>query len=199
VCFILNQWGLMCAWDCATANVHDTHFQPLIAQCVDTMIVLTDTGFHAKTGEPAHMKVCPRGTWIRGWWWKPYCRCSRWYFYSKKVGHRVWAYFRARLAWMMAAFANQPCPCRFFKVKYLVILSLSLALIGILVWINLPSDAPDIIQRVPSLSASAYLDHLTQYLQTQKTKGQWAGAYFKVITQSTNTVNASPREAPTPN
>jgi hypothetical protein len=53
----------MCAWDCATANVHDTHFQPLIAQCVDTMIVLTDTGFHAKTGEHAHMKVCPWGTW----------------------------------------------------------------------------------------------------------------------------------------
>jgi hypothetical protein len=27
LCFILNQWGLICAWDCATANVHDTHFQ----------------------------------------------------------------------------------------------------------------------------------------------------------------------------
>jgi hypothetical protein len=25
-------------------------------------------------------------------------------FHSKKVGHRVWAYFHARLAWMMAAF-----------------------------------------------------------------------------------------------
>jgi hypothetical protein len=23
--------------------------------------------------------------------------------HSKKVGHRVWAYFRARIAWMMAA------------------------------------------------------------------------------------------------
>ena len=27
------------------------------------MIVLTDTGFHAKTGDPTNMKVCPRGTW----------------------------------------------------------------------------------------------------------------------------------------
>jgi len=26
LCCILNQWGLICAWDCATANVHDTHF-----------------------------------------------------------------------------------------------------------------------------------------------------------------------------
>jgi hypothetical protein len=27
-CFILHQWGLVCAWDCATANVHDTPFHP---------------------------------------------------------------------------------------------------------------------------------------------------------------------------
>jgi hypothetical protein len=25
-------------------------------------------------------------------------------FHSKKSGHRVWAYFRARIAWTMAAF-----------------------------------------------------------------------------------------------
>jgi hypothetical protein len=62
-CCILNQWGLIGAWDCATANVHDTHFQPLIARFDGEMIVLTDTGFHAQTGDPANMKVCPRGTW----------------------------------------------------------------------------------------------------------------------------------------
>ena len=43
-----EQWGLICAWDCATANVHDTHSQPLITQFDNLMIVLTDTGFHAK-------------------------------------------------------------------------------------------------------------------------------------------------------
>jgi hypothetical protein len=63
LCFLVNQWGLICAWDCATANVHDTHLQPLIAQCDNLMIVLTDPGFHAKTGEPANLQVCPRGTW----------------------------------------------------------------------------------------------------------------------------------------
>jgi hypothetical protein len=63
LCFIVNQWGVICAWDCATANLHATHFQPLIAQCDNLMIVLTDTGFHAKTGDPATMQVCPRGTW----------------------------------------------------------------------------------------------------------------------------------------
>lgn len=48
--FILNQWGLICGWDCATANVYDAHFHPLIRQFEDRMIVLTDTGLHAKTG-----------------------------------------------------------------------------------------------------------------------------------------------------
>jgi hypothetical protein len=50
LCFTLNQGGLMCAWDCATAHGRDTHFYPLIAQFADRMIVLTATGFHAKTG-----------------------------------------------------------------------------------------------------------------------------------------------------
>jgi len=58
LCFILNQWGVMCAWDCATANVHDTHCQPLIAECDGQMMVFADTGFHAKTGDPAHMRLC---------------------------------------------------------------------------------------------------------------------------------------------
>src|SRR5437764_13869544 len=62
-CFILNQGGLSCAWDCATANGHDTHFQPLIAQFDGQMLVVADTGFHATTGDPANMKICPRGTW----------------------------------------------------------------------------------------------------------------------------------------
>src|SRR5512145_3175577 len=48
LCVVLNQWGLICAWDCATANVYDTHFHPLIAQFDQQMIILTDTGLHAK-------------------------------------------------------------------------------------------------------------------------------------------------------
>ena len=104
LCFILNQWGLLCAWDCATANVHDTHFQPRIAQFADTMIMLTDTGFHAKTGDPSNMKVCPRGTWNMRMLVETVLSMLTTVFHSKKVGHRVWAYCRARVAWTMAAF-----------------------------------------------------------------------------------------------
>ena len=104
LCFILNQWGLICAWDWATAHVHDTHFQPLIAQCDGQMIVLTDTGFQAKTGDPVNMKVCPRGTWNTRMLVETVLSMLTTVFHSKKVGHRVWAYFRARVAWTMAAF-----------------------------------------------------------------------------------------------
>jgi hypothetical protein len=101
--FILQQWGLICAWEGVPANVHDTHFQPLIAQFADTMIVLTDTGFHAKTGDPVNMKVCPRGTWNTRMLVETVLSMLTTVFHSKKVGHRVWAYVHARLAWMMAA------------------------------------------------------------------------------------------------
>ena len=104
LCVILNQWGLIWAWDCATANVHDTHFQPLIAQCDNHMIVLTETGFHAKTGDPANMTVCPRGTWNTRMVVETVLSMLTTVFPSKKVGHRVWASFRARVAWTMAAF-----------------------------------------------------------------------------------------------
>ena len=104
LCFILNQWGLICAWDCATANIHDTHFHPLIAQFQDQMIVLTDTGFHAKTGVPAKMKVCPRGTWNTRMLVATVLSRLTTVFHSQKMGHRVWASFRARVAWTMVAF-----------------------------------------------------------------------------------------------
>ena len=103
-CFILHQWGLMCAWDCATANVYDAHFHPLIAQCDGRMRVLTDTGFHAQTGDPVHMQVCPRGTWNTRMLVETVLSMLTTVLHSKKVGHRVWASFRARVAWTMAAF-----------------------------------------------------------------------------------------------
>ena len=40
LCLLLNQWGLIVGWECATANVADNTFQWLIRQCEDQMIVL---------------------------------------------------------------------------------------------------------------------------------------------------------------
>jgi hypothetical protein len=63
LCLLLNQWGLIVGWACATANVADTTFQWLIRQCEERMIVLSDTAFHAAEGDPANLTLCPRGAW----------------------------------------------------------------------------------------------------------------------------------------
>ena len=61
LCLLLNQWGLIVGWACATANVADNTFQWLIRQVEEQMIVLSDTGFHAAEGDPANLKLCQRG------------------------------------------------------------------------------------------------------------------------------------------
>lgn len=104
LCVVLNQWGLICAWDCATANVYDAHFHPLIAQFDQQMIILTDTGFHAKSGDPANMKVCPRGTWNTRMLVETVLSMLTTVCHCKQMHHRVWAYFRAHVAWIMAVF-----------------------------------------------------------------------------------------------
>ena len=68
------------------------------------MIILTETGCHAKTGDPANRQVGPRGTWNTRRLVATVLSMLTTVVHSKKVGHRVWAYFRARVAWTMAAF-----------------------------------------------------------------------------------------------
>lgn len=102
--FVLNRFGLIVDWACDTANVYDATFQPLIAQFEAEMVILTDTGFHAKTGDPANMKVCRRGTWNVRMVVETVLSMLTTVCHFKKVGHRVWRYFRARLAFTMAAF-----------------------------------------------------------------------------------------------
>jgi hypothetical protein len=102
--FVLNQWGLVSAWECATANVHDSTFQPLVARFDGTMIVLTDTTFHAQQGDPPNMKVCPRGTWNVRMVVETVLSMLTTVCHFKHMAHRAWTYFRARLAFTMAAF-----------------------------------------------------------------------------------------------
>jgi hypothetical protein len=50
------------------------------------------------------MQVCPRGTWNTRMLVETVLSMLTTVCHSKQVGHRVWAYCRARIAWMMAAF-----------------------------------------------------------------------------------------------
>jgi len=104
LCLLLNQFGLVVAWECATANVYDNSFQPLIRRFEEQMIVLSDTAFHAAAGDPANLKLCERGAWNDRMLIETVLSMLTLVSHFKKVMHRVWAYFQARLAFTMAAF-----------------------------------------------------------------------------------------------
>lgn len=102
--FVLNQWGLVSAWGCDTANVHDTTFQPLVAQFAGEMIVLTDSGFHAAEGDPENMKVCHKGEWNVRMMVETVLSMLTVVCHFKHMRHRVWQSFQAHLAAAMAVF-----------------------------------------------------------------------------------------------
>jgi hypothetical protein len=104
LCLLLNQYGLVVGWDCAAANVADNTFQWLIRQVDGRMIVLSDTAFHAAEGDPANLKLCPRGEWEDRMLVETVLSMLTVVCHFKKVMHRAWAYFHARLAFTMAVF-----------------------------------------------------------------------------------------------
>src|SRR6266487_299599 len=104
LCLLLNQWGFIVAWECATANVADNSFQGLIRQFEERMIVLSDTAFHATEGDPSNLKLCQRGEWQDRMLVETVLSMLTLVSHFKQVMHRVWEYFHARLAFTMAAF-----------------------------------------------------------------------------------------------
>ena len=104
LCLLLNQYGLVVGWDCGAANAADNTFQWLIHQVDGRMIVLSDTGFHAADGDPANLKLCQRGEWEDRMLVETVLSMLTLVCHLKKVMHRGWAYFQARLAFTMAAF-----------------------------------------------------------------------------------------------
>jgi hypothetical protein len=76
----------------------------LVRQVEDQMIVLSDTAFHAADGDPSNLKLCQRGAWEDRLLVETVLSMLTFVCHFKKVMHRVWTYFHARLAVTMAAF-----------------------------------------------------------------------------------------------
>src|SRR5260370_7873623 len=92
------------AWACATANVADNTFQWLIRQFEERMIVLSDTGFHATEGDPANLKLCPRGEWQDRMLVETVLSMLTLVSPFKNLLHPPWAYFQARLSFSISPF-----------------------------------------------------------------------------------------------
>jgi hypothetical protein len=104
LCLLLNQWGLVVAWDCAGANAPDTAFHAMIELFAEEMIVLSDSAFHAKEGDPANLKLCDRGLWNTRMLVETVLSMLSDVCHLKKVAHRTWAAFQTRLAFTLATF-----------------------------------------------------------------------------------------------
>ncbi len=102
--FVLNSVGRVCAWDCATANTHDSQFRSMIEPFDEQMIVLTDNGFHGAEGDPSNMKVCQPRTWGCRMLIETVLSMLTVVCHIKRMRHRAWKYFQMHLAWTMAAF-----------------------------------------------------------------------------------------------
>jgi len=101
---VVNQYGLVVAWDYATTHVADNTFQGLIRQFDERMILLSDMAFHAAAGDPSNLKLCRRGEWEDRILVETVLSMLTLVCHFKKVMHRVWASFHARLAFTMAAY-----------------------------------------------------------------------------------------------
>ncbi len=102
--YLVNQYGLIVAWDYAAANAPDNAFRDLIADFQDEMVILTDTAFHAASGDPPNQKVCTRGTWNVRMVVETVLSMVTTVVHVKKVSHRTWDALWARLAFTMAIF-----------------------------------------------------------------------------------------------
>jgi hypothetical protein len=104
VAYLVNQHGLIVAWHSAPANVYDAVFQSLIADFADDMVVFTDMGFHAKTGDPPTMQACPRNTGNVHMVVEMVLSMLTRVCQVKNNTQRRWPYVLARLSFTMALF-----------------------------------------------------------------------------------------------
>ena len=104
LCIVLNKLGRIVDWDCATTNVHDQRFLPLLSCYDGQMIILTDTGFHRAKGDPANVKLCRRGQWNVRMIVETTFSMMTTVWGTKTMRHNTWSGFEAHLAYLMAAF-----------------------------------------------------------------------------------------------
>jgi hypothetical protein len=103
-CLVANKFGLITDWAVKTANVSDQEFLPLVETVSDKMIVLTDTAFRRRTGQPENLKICRRGEWNDRMLIETVFSLLSQVCKLKHLRQRVWEYFEMRLGFTVALF-----------------------------------------------------------------------------------------------
>ena len=102
---LLNNLGLIVNWDVDTANVYDgSAFQYLVDDVAEVMLVFADPHFEKKDWNPTNLKICQKGTWNERMMIETVLSMMTTVCHFKKVGHRVWEYFKSRVGYTMALF-----------------------------------------------------------------------------------------------
>ena len=104
LCIVINHLGQVTGWAWAPANAHDSWFHPIVEAFKDRSVILADTGFHAKAGDPPNMKLCRRGEWNVRMLVETVYSMLTVVCHTKKMRHQSTACFQAHLAFMIAAF-----------------------------------------------------------------------------------------------
>ncbi len=68
------------------------------------MVVLGDTGFHRAEGDSPNLKLCRRGEWNDRMLIETVLSMLTTICHIKQMRHRVWAYFKTHLGYLMALF-----------------------------------------------------------------------------------------------
>jgi len=101
---LCNGQGQVVNWQCDTANVYDATFHPLLENVQEKMIVLCDSGFHAKAGDPPNCKICKKGRWNQRMIVETVFSLFTRILHLKHLTHRTWNGLKARLAYAVCAF-----------------------------------------------------------------------------------------------
>ncbi len=100
---LLNQFGEIVRVSCCSANCYDTIFGCFIESFETEMIVLADSGFHAREGDPANLKICRKGKWNERMFIETLFSICEGVLNMKKMDYRLKQSLLARLQYTAAA------------------------------------------------------------------------------------------------
>lgn len=104
LCWLVNMYGQVVAWDWSTMNVHDQHFHHVVEPFDGQTIAFADFGFHSQDGHPDNMKLCKKGTWNDRMYLETALSMVTIICDLKRIRHRLRDYIQSRLAYVSAMF-----------------------------------------------------------------------------------------------